>query len=403
MSSPITNLTAEAAPAGRTAQLLKTAAYYAAFVALGLANASLGPTLPGLAEQTQTRLSEISYLFTARSLGYLLAALLGGRLYDRQPGHTLMATMLLLMAAMLALAPLVPALWLLMLILLLLGIAESGLDVGGNTLLVWVHRDKVGPFMNGMHFFFGVGAFLSPIIIAQALLLGGGITWAYWTLALLMLPAAIWLLRQSSPSLPAVSASEPARPINGALVALIALFFFLYVGAEVSYGGWIFTYTVARGLGSETAAAYLTSAFWGSLTAGRLLSIPVAARLRPRAILGLGLAGCLGSVAVILLWPHSLTAVWLGTLSLGLSMASIFPTTLSLAERHLPISGRVTGWFFVGASLGGMSLPWLIGQLFEAIGPHVTILAITAALIAAVAVFVTLMLYLSMISSRTSA
>lgn len=395
-----TNLSAAVAPAGRNAQLLKTAGYYAAFVALGLANASLGPTLPGLAEQMQARLSEISYLFTARSLGYLLASLLGGRLYDRLPGHTLMATMLLLIAAMLALAPLMPALWLLLIIMLLLGIAESGVDIGGNTLLVWTHGDKVGPFMNGLHFFFGLGAFLAPIIIAQALLLGGGVTWAYWTLALLMLPPAAWLLRRSSPTLPTVSAGDALRPVNGPLVALFALFFFVYVGAEIGYGGWIFTYTVARGLGSETIAAYLTSAFWGALTAGRLLSIPLAARLRPRAILGLDLAGCLGSVAVILLWPQSLAAVWLGTLGLGLSMASIFPTTFSLAERHIPISGRVTGWFFVGASLGGMSLPWLIGQLFELIGPHVTILAIMAALIAATAVFVALMLYLIRVDGR---
>ena len=35
-----------------------------------------------------------------------------------------------------------------------------------NPLLVWVHGDEVGPAMNGLHFFFGVGAFLSPIIIA---------------------------------------------------------------------------------------------------------------------------------------------------------------------------------------------------------------------------------------------
>jgi hypothetical protein len=34
-----------------------------------------------------------------------------------------------------------------------LGMAEGALDVGGNTLLVWVHQEKVGPFMNGLHFF----------------------------------------------------------------------------------------------------------------------------------------------------------------------------------------------------------------------------------------------------------
>jgi FHS family Na+ dependent glucose MFS transporter 1 len=141
------------------------------------------------------------------------------------------------------------------------------------------------------------------------------------------------------------------------------------------------------GLSGATLAAYLTSAFWGALTLGRLLAIPIAARWRPRAILSGDLVGCLVSLSVILLWSKSLVAVWLGTFGMGLSIASIFPTTISLAERRMPITGRVTGWFFVGASVGGMTLPWVIGQLFESIGPRVTMFTIMAGLIAAVGVF----------------
>ena len=183
------------------------------------------------------------------------------------------------------------------------------------------------------------------------------------------------------------------RQTDRLLVALIALFFFLYTGAEISFGGWIFTYAMALGLSGETAAAYLTSAFWGAITLGRLLTIPVAARLRPRSILLGGLVGCLVSVGIILLWSNALAATWLGTLGLGFSMASIFPTTLSLAERRLTITGRVSGWFFAGASAGGMTLPWLIGQLFEPIGPQVMMFAILVDLIVAVSIFAVLILH----------
>jgi FHS family Na+ dependent glucose MFS transporter 1 len=285
--------------------------------------------------------------------------------------------------------PLMSLLWLLTAVLLILGVGEGTLDVGGNTLLVWTHRDRVGPFMNGLHFCFGAGAFLSPILIAQAVLMSGDITWAYWVLALLMLPTAVWLLRLSSPTAQAASKDEPVGQANhlstGAhgqlLVALIALFFVLYVGAESSFGGWVFTYAVALELTSETVAAYLTSAFWGSLTLGRLLAIPLVARFGLSSILLGDLVGCLVSVGVILLWPNSLTALWLGTLGLGLSMASLFPVSLSLAERYTTITGQVTGWFLVGASVGGMSLPALIGQLFESVGPRVTMLAIMVDLV----------------------
>jgi FHS family Na+ dependent glucose MFS transporter 1 len=185
------------------------------------------------------------------------------------------------------LTPTIPLLWLLIAVLLLMGIGEGVLDVGGNTLLVWVHRRKVGPFMNALHFFFGAGAFIAPIIIAQAVKMSGDIHWAYWILALLILPVSLWLLRLPSPTAQTISKDDPAGQVNHLLVALIVLFFFLYVGAEVSFGGWVFTYAVTLELTTETFAAYLTSAFWGSLTVGRLLAIPIAlAKLVNRGMAG---------------------------------------------------------------------------------------------------------------------
>jgi MFS transporter, FHS family, Na+ dependent glucose transporter 1 len=376
--------------AERRARLFETVGYYAAFVALGLASASLGPTLPGLAEHTRSRLAEISSLFVARSLGYLGGSLLGGRLYDRMPGHPVMGTGLLLMAGMMGLAPLTRQLWMLTAAILVLGVAEGALDVGGNTLLVWVYRDKVGPFMNGLHFFFGLGAFLSPLIVAWAMLGGGNIARAYWTLSLLLLPAAFWLLPLSSPIAPAVSIHASGGQTNARLVALIVAFFFLYTGAEIGFGGWVYSYAVGLGLSSQAVAAYLTSAFWGAFTAGRLLSVPLATRFPPRSVLIVDFIGCLVSLAILLLGSNSLAATFLGTCGVGLSMASIFPAALCLAQGRMRITGRMTGWFLVGASAGGMTLPWLIGQLFESAGPRATMVILLVDMAAAMGILVVL-------------
>jgi FHS family Na+ dependent glucose MFS transporter 1 len=159
-------------------------------------------------------------------------------------------------------------------------------------------------------------------------------------------------------------------------VALIATLLFLYVGAEVSFGGWIYTYATALGLGSETSAAYLTSAFWGALTVGRLLAIPVAGRLRPRRFILIDLLGCIISLGIILLFAQSYAATWIGTIGLGLSMASFFPTMLAYAARRMATRGSITRWFFVGSGAGGMLLPWLIGQLFETFSPRVILVVI---------------------------
>lgn len=376
-----------------------TIGYCAAFVALGLTTASLGPTLTDLATNTHAALSQISYGFTARALGYLVGSFLGGRLYDRRSGNPVMGAMLLFMAFSMALVPLIPVLWMLIVVLLLVGFFEGAVDVGGNTLLVWVHGDKVGPYMNALHFFFGVGAFLSPIVVARALAADGGVTWAYWTLALLIVPVAVAVLRLPSPSSPAGERTAPGeRPATAlrstaVLVVLIALFFFLYVGSETSFGGWIATYAKAAGLGDAATAAYLTSVFWGALTLGRLLSIPLAARLRPRTLLLGDLVGCLLSVLVVIAWPGAPAALWIGTFGAGFAMASIFPTMISFAGRHMTTTGKTTAWFFVGASSGGMLIPWLIGQWFESTGPQVTVFIILASLILNLAMFGTIISY----------
>ena len=383
----------------RDSKISKTVGYYAGFVILGLVIASLGPTLSGLSEQTQSQLSQISYLFIARSFGYLLGSLYGGRLYDRVAGHKVLVGMLVVIAAMAFLVPMIPLLWLLVVVMLLMGIGEGGLDVGCNTLLIWLYRDNVGPYMNGLHFFFGVGAFVAPLIIAWAVLVSGDIAWGYWILALLILPVAIWVLRLPSPNPPTETEKSRAGGVNYLLVSLVAAFLFLYVGAEVGYGGWIFTFAVQQlNLSGVAAAAYLTSAFWGALTLGRLLSIPIATRLRPRTILLADLVGCLASIAVLLLWSESIIAIWIGTLGLGLFLASIFPTTLTLAERRMTITGRVTGWFFVGVGAGAMTIPWLIGQLFESAGPQVLLFILVVDLLLALGLYFVLIA----ISSRTA-
>ena len=115
-------------------------------------------------------------------------------------------------------------------------------------------------------------------------------------------------------------------------------------------------------------AAYLTSAFWGSFTLGRLLGIWVSTQAKPLTILYLDFAGCLISVGLILLFPGSNLLLWIGTILFGISQASIFPTFLTLAEERMHITGTIAGLFLVGAGVGGMILPWLIGQAFVQVG-----------------------------------
>lgn len=364
-----------------------TSAYFTAFIGLGLVSAVLGPSLPFLAELTQTSLSQISLLFIARSLGYLAGSVLGGYLIDRLPGHTLMAITLGALVIAISLTPLVALLWILIGLLFLTGISQGIIDVGGNTLIVWLHGKKVGPYMNALHMFYGIGTFLAPIILAQAVLITGEITWGYWLIAGFVLLSALQSGILPNQAFRVENGVSNGNSISSLIVILAALFLFCYSSFANIFGGWIFTYVTLLDLTSEANAAYLTSTFWGAFTVGRLISIPVAAHFNPTKILLADLSGCLLSTCIMLLSPKSITAIWIGAAGLGLFAASLFPTTISLVERRIKISGKITSRFVIGSALGAMIPPWLVGQFIETIGPQIVIYSVLLVLLAGFGVY----------------
>jgi fucose permease len=353
----------------RKKKLSKTMAYFASYITIGFATGIIGPTLPWLAEHTGSTLSGISFLFLTHSIGYMVGSFLGGHLFDRVKGHPVISSALFLLMVVMVLIPLTPVIWLLMGLFFFTGMATGIIDVGGNTLLIWVHKSSVGPFMVGLHFFFGLGAFLAPMAVGQTMKFNGDIVWAYWILACICGPLSVLFLRLRSPEHIRRSAGEGAGGENRLMVLLISIFMFLHVGAELSYGGWIYSYAVNLNLASKTHAAYLTSAYWGSLTLGRLVSVLIAMRMKPRTMLLVDLAGCICAVTLLLAFPLSSYSAWIGTIVLGFSIAALIPTSITFAEKNMDISGRVMSWFVIGISGGFMFFPWLIGQLFEVKGP----------------------------------
>ncbi|MGD8403128.1 MAG: MFS transporter [Anaerolineales bacterium] len=350
-------------------KLALTTAYYLSIFILGLFTAVSGPALPSLAENTSSTLDQISLFFVLGALGYLLGSYFGGQAYDRFPGNRIMAATLLVIAISGAFVPILRQLWLLLLAQFMLGLAQGANDVGCNTLLLWVHHDKgTGPYINGLHFFFGLGAFIAPLVLAGMLSLTGGIQWVFWIFALLSLPLIIWFWNLPEPRAHSDTDANGRTPMPLTPVILLVLAFLLYVGAEVGFGNWIYTYALTLGLGTAITSAYLTSAFWGTFTVGRLLGIWISTHLRSITILFVDLVGCLASLGVIMLWGDSTLALWAGSIGLGLFMASVFPTTLVLAGERMNVTGSMTGWFLVGGGIGGMTLPWVIGQAFVGIG-----------------------------------
>ena len=248
-------------PTHLTNKSVLTVAYYLSFIMLGLLTAAEGPALPSLAQNTSSTLDQISLIFIFGSLGYLLGSLLSGQAYDRIPGQRVIAVTLFIISLCTSFVPSIHNLSLLLIDLFLLGLAKGALDVGCNTLLLRVHGKKAGPFMNGLHFFFGLGAACAPLILASVLHLSGGIQGMFWLFALLSLPMAVWLWNLPEPSTGVNQKENSRTPFPVIPVALLVFAFLLYVGAEIGFGSWIYTYAISLRLGSSITSAFLTSAF----------------------------------------------------------------------------------------------------------------------------------------------
>jgi fucose permease len=347
--------------------------YYLSLVAVGLIVGTQGPALADLARQTSTDLQGVSLILVMRPLGYLCGALACGRWLDRQSGHPVLAVAALACAILLALVPLAPRLGILAWLILGLGFAHSLLDVGSNILLAWVCGKRLGPYLSGMHFSFGVGAFVGPMLVAWSLAHTGSSGHAFWALSLFLLPLAIWFSLVPRPAHPSVD-DAPALVWDKGLAALLVGCFFLYGGTESGFGAWIYQFALTRRLADPAQAAGVTSLFWGLLGLGRLAGIVILPRLSAQRFLIILVPGALLSVAALLFLPPSPVTLWAASAGMGLCMACIFPTLLVCASQRLAhggrISGRLTSFMFVGSSAGGMVLPWLMGQLFEPKGPR---------------------------------
>ncbi|NJD57959.1 MAG: hypothetical protein C3F13_18945 [Anaerolineales bacterium] len=364
-----------------------TIVYYLSFICLGAATAVLGPTIQGLASNTHSTLAQISSLFLVVSFGYLLGSFASGRVYDRVKGHPVIGAALLVLGGMMVIVPLAQQLLFLQIIFFVIGVVEGVMDVGVNTLIVWLHGERVPPFMNGLHAFYGIGTTTAPLIVAAVLASAGSLNSVYWLPAIVIVLVGLIIPFLPSPSHIRSRQQAEERPAIPIQVVLLTIIFFAFTGAELGFGGWIYTYSTYQAYANPTMAASINAAFWGALTVGRLVSIPLSVKLRPHTMLWINFCGIIVSLLVLLFFSSKATFLWLGAIGTGFFMASTFPTLLNDAQSRMHMSGKVTSIFFAGSSLGSMIIPWIMGQLIVPIGSEVVILTALGSVFLASATF----------------
>lgn len=329
-----------------------------------------GPTIPALAGQTGVRPGQMGYIFLIGAIGFSIGTILSGRLLDKMNGHRVMGVSLLVSAGFVLLVPVIPSFGLFLVVIMLRGIAE-GLLNGVNILLVWTHGKNVAPFITALHFFSGLGAFLAPFLLANLAGLPLGYRWAYWlvgALAILLGLRMLFLRNSPRPVYMDAGVVVHTARVSMGLVLVASLYFFFYVGAERTFGSWIYTILISNNLFSASSAAYITSGYWFSFTLGRLIMIVLATRFRPRQILPVYFVLALVWMGWIAFSTPSVnTFRWLPIL-IGFSISPLWPVGYTMIGQSLKLTASLSSLLVLGDNIGGMLLPWLAGQVIDMSG-----------------------------------
>jgi fucose permease len=360
---------------------------YAAFISLGLPDGLTGVAWPSIRSTFSLPLDALGALITTGTIGYLLASFSSGRIVARiGVGWVLVLSCLATAISLIGygFAPL----WAVMVGLgLLAGLGGGAIDAGLNTYAAENFSPRT---MNWLHASFGLGAATGPILMSSVLSAGQS-----WRVGYLLVGAAQLLLASCF----AVTRSEWTAHTDGVTSApvvsmplgrtlrlssawLSMLLFFFYTGLEISAGQWLYTLlTEARGLLPALAGLWV-SVYWGSLTAGRLLSGLILSRIGVLTLLRLCMVGAI--VGVLLFWTD--LAPWLslgGVALLGASLAPIFPSLISLTPARMgpAHTANSVGFQITAAMLGGATLVSSFGLLasnlgLEALGPFLLVAAI---------------------------
>lgn len=355
--------------------------YAIVYISVGIGISMLGPLLPFLADQVSVSLGQMGFAFTAQNLGYLIGSLSGGWLFDRVRTHRLMTLFLLVMILTGFLIPLMSWFSTLLIVLFFFGLGVGAIDVGTNLNMVWIFQSGVGPYLNALHFIFGIGAFFTPLIITTVLgWTGGSLSWAIWALMLLFIPGLLGLVSSPSPENPAaVKTESPEKVHHVGIILMLILAIFFAVGVQIGFSGWIFSYVSESGIADIATASRITALFWASLSLGRLIAIPISKKVAPGTMVLFNFSLLTLVVIFLLIWPTHPVMMWIGAAGVGLATSILFPMLLSYAKTLVNMTGRVTGLLFLGSSLGMMILPLLLGQMFDRFGGFAMILVVFGA------------------------
>lgn len=395
---------------------VKTLCLYLAYTALGMATGMSGPTILDLQLSVSSTFDQITYIIPGRSVGYALGSAIVGICFAYVNVQALIAVTCALSAVLLGWLPFNRTLYGLIATFFANGIVNGMLDTGSNmfTLVLWGKEN--GPFMQALHFAFGLGCFHAPLLAKPFLLellepLGNSTTSdnvtgveyqdyvfpeytvddvalevPYGVIAVFMLINSLIFFtlfmkyRVTKPH-PSRLASDALEKLGGAfamnkktrytVVCLATLFMHVYCGLELAFGTLITSYAVKCDLKLDKATgAVMASVYWAFFTFFRLFAIFFADIIGAEANIYFNfMLIALSNFFLIPFGNSNIYCLWAGIVLMGLGTSSIWASIFGFLEDYFPVTSGVTAAFSVAACLGQSVMPFIVGHFIDAYPP----------------------------------
>ncbi|OLS41127.1 sugar MFS transporter [Bacillus sp. MRMR6] len=343
---------------------------YLAFISLGLPDSLLGVSWPLMRSELGAPLETAGWLFMTIAAGTIISSLATGAVLKRFGTGMVTFVSVLMTAGALLGFHFAPSIFWLFICAIPLGLGAGAVDAGINN---YVATHYQAHHMSWLHCFWGVGATMGPVIMAQ--FITGQQSWRSGYLAIAGLQfALVVILFFSLPLWNKIAGDAPKEPettrpehdtqkplqISGVKLALVAFLF--YCGAEAAVGLWGSSFLIKmKDLSVDTAAKYV-SFYYAGITIGRFITGFITLKINSTTLIRGGQIITLAG-AVLLFLPLPSTFLLAGFILVGLGLAPIFPcmlqeTPIRFGEKH---SQTIMGYQMAVAYTGSTFLPPLLG------------------------------------------
>ncbi len=373
----------------RTHIKLLTLGGFLAFFVFGFIDNLKGPLLPELLRSGDFSYSQGGTILFVGYLGFIVSTLATGVMSDAISNRSVLR----LAAISLCIGSIgfgtANSYLALILFMGITGIGLGAIELGANGLMIELHHQSRGRYLNLLATFHGCGSLLVPLYVAWMLSRGNSWQWVYGSTFLLAAPLLALFWSRGHISLDAThaptehaaehSATKPQAawewPAFFAALArtgfsLRMRYYYLiiaaYVAVELSVAAWMMEYLQQdRGMSVGISSLYL-SCFFVLLMLGRFLGSFVVDRFEPLRIVFAAIslsAVCLaiaifGTSHFVVFFPLS-----------AFFMSIVFPTvTASVTREHIGSTGTILGLLFACGGIGGALGPWTVGLLSDAVG-----------------------------------